>query len=269
MVVIGIGQAGCNIASCFSKGNKKILIDADKFPSTCKRVEDYEKKCPAFKKELSFREKKCWVILGGAGKVAGASLRIMEKIKDKEINVVYICPDPILSTPIQLKRHRVTFNVIQEFARSGLLNSVYLISNKQILDIVGEGPISSVYSQANNTLANIIETIEYFKSEQPIFGSIAEPKEISRIRTFGIGFIEKNEEKLLFPLDNITETGYIYSVSQEKLEGKNDLLSVIKQKITHDKNNEIISSFSIFSSAHNKSFYYSIKCTHHIQLEEK
>ena len=269
MVVIGIGQAGCNIVSCFSKGNKKILIDANKFPSTCKKVEDYEMKCPAFKKELIFKDKECWVILSGAGKVAGATLRILEKIKDKQINVVYICPEPLLSTPIQLKRNRVVFNILQEYTRSGLLNSIYLVSNRQMLDIVGEGPISSVYDKMNSTLANIIETIEYFKTQQPVLGSIAETKEVSRIKTFGIGFLEKNEEKLVFPLDNSTETCYIYSVSKEELENENDLLSVIKQKISYDKETNIISSFSIFSSLYDQSFYYSIKCTHHIQLEEK
>ncbi len=89
MVIIGLGKAGCNIASWFGKGHKKILFDASKFPSTCKKTEDYEAKCPAFKKELSFKEKECYFVLSGAGKIAGASLRIMEKIKDKKINVIY------------------------------------------------------------------------------------------------------------------------------------------------------------------------------------
>ena len=269
MVVIGIGNAGCNIASHFSKAHKKILIDADRFPSTCKKTEDYEAKCPAFKKELSFKDSECYVILCGAGKVAGASLRIMEKIKDKKINVVYICPDPIMINSMEARRHKVVFNVLQEYARSGLLNKLYLISNREMIEIAGEGPIQSVYESANKTIANIIETIEYFKSDNPVLGSIAETKEISRICTFSIGFVEKNEEKLTFLLDNITESCYIYSVSEEEIKEKNNLLSQIKRKISDDKENNIISSFAIFNSLHNQTFYYSIKCTHHIQLEEK
>ena len=120
----------------------------------------------------------------------------------------------------------------------------------------------------NQTVANVVETIEYFKNTEPVLGSIAEQKEVSRIKTFGIGFIEKNEEKLLFPLDNITETGYIYSVSQDELDQQNDLLSTIKEKIAEDKDNNILSSFSIFSSIHDQSFFYSIKSTHYIQKGE-
>ena len=265
MVVIGIGAAGCNVVSCFTKGHKKILFDIDKFPSTCTKAEDFEKKCPAFKKELSFREKECWVFVSGAGKVAGATLRILEKIKDKKINVVYISPDSLLATPIQTRRNKVVFNVLQEYARSGMLNAIYLVSNRRMFDIVGEGPISSVYKNINRSLANIVETITFFKSQKPVLGSVAEPKTVSRIRTFGIGFIEKNEEKLTFPLDNTTETSYIYSVSQDELDEQNDLLSTIKEKISEDGENNILSSFAIFSSIHEQSFFYSIKNTHFIQ----
>lgn len=268
MVVIGIGGAGCHIASCFSKGHKKILLNIDKFPSTCKKVEDFEAKCPAFKKELSFRQKECWVIVSGAGKVAGATLRILEKIKNKTINVVYICPDPLLATPIQLKRHKVVFNVLQEYARSGLFNSIYLVSNREMLNIAGEGPISSIYGDVNKTIANIIETIEYFKSQEPVLGSIADSNDISRIKTFGIGHLEKNQENLAFLLDNVTEIGYIYSVSQDELDQQNDLLTEIKEKIQKDKESKILSSFAIFSSFHEQSFFYSIQSTHYIQKGE-
>jgi hypothetical protein len=268
MVVIGIGEAGCKIASCFSKGHKKILLDIDKFPSTCKKVEDFESKCPSFKKELTFRQKECWVFVCGAGKVSGATLRILEKIKTKKINIVYICPDPILATPIQLKRHKVAINILQEYVRSGLLNSMYLVSNREILNIAGEGPISSMYESANRMIANVIESVEFFKKQTPVLGSIAETKDISRIKTFGIGNLEKNEENLAFLLDNVTEIGYIYSVSQDQLDQQNDLLNIIKDRISKDKENKILSSFAIFSSEYEQSFFYSIQSTHYIQKGE-
>ena len=265
MVVIGIGTAGCNVASCFSKGNKKILINRDKFPKTCKTVEDYENKCPSLKKELTFSQKECWVFVCGASKTSGATLRILEKIKNKKLNVVYLVPDSLFSTPIQIKQNRVAFNVLQQYARSGLLNSLYIISNVELVSIAGEGPISDVYRNANHTIVNIIETFEYFKGERAILGNIAETKEISRIKTFSVGVLDKEEEKLLFPLDNITESGYMYSINEDELNQENDLLMSIKDKVAQDKENDILSSFSIFSSPHERSFYYGIKSTHFIQ----
>jgi hypothetical protein len=129
---------------------------------------------------------------------------------------------------------------------------MYLVSNREILNIAGEGPISSMYESANRMIANVIESVEFFKKQKPVLGSIAETKDISRIKTFGIGNLEKNEENLAFLLDNVTEIGYIYSVSQDQL----------------DKENKILSSFAIFSSEYEQSFFYSIQSTHYIQKGE-
>ena len=265
MVVIGIGTAGNNVAKCFSKGHKKILIGPGMFPKTCKTVEDYEKKCPSLKKELTFSQKECWVFVCGASKTSGATLRILEKIKNKKLNVVYLIPDSLLSTPTQIKQDKVAFNVLQEFARSGLLESLYLVSNTALVGITGEGPISDVYRNANTTIANIIETYEYFKQSEPVLGTIAETKEVSRIRTFSVGVLDEDEEKLLFPLDNITESGYMYSINEDDLHQESGLLMSIKDRVAQDKEKSLFSSFAIFSSPHEKSYFYSIKSTHFIQ----
>ena len=265
MVVIGIGTAGCKVVKCFSKGYKKICIGPDKFPKTCKNVEDYENKCPSLKKELTFSQKECWVFVCGASKTSGATLRILEKIKNKNLNVVYLTPDNLLSTPIQTKQDKVAFNVLQEYARSGLLTSLYLVSNVSLVSISGEGPISDVYRNANAMIANIIETIDYFKTQEPVLRTIAETKQVSRIKTISIGVLEEDEEKLLFPLDNITESGYMYSINEDELNQENDLLMSIKDKVAQDKENNLLSSFAIFSSPHERSFYYAIKSTHFIQ----
>jgi len=268
MVLIGIGNAGSNLLDCFGEHHKKVTIMPDDFPKQCKITEDYEEHCPDFSKRLKFKEDECWVALCGAGKVAGCTLRVLETIKNKKINIVYICPDPAMITPIQAKRHKVVFNVLQEFTRSGLLNKVYLFSNKQIINIIGEQSIIDMYININKQIANAIETVEWFKTQQPVLGSPHTPKEISRICTLSVGDFQKNKEKLLFPLDNITETGYIYSISKTQLEKNKDLLKLIKERIINDEENKISSSFAIYPSSHKKSFFYSLKLSHAIQTLE-
>ncbi len=67
----------------------------------------------------------------------------------------------------------------------------------------------------SDPIANIIETIEYFKTQEPVLGSIAETEGNFKNKDVRYRFFwKKNEEKLVFPLDNSTETCYIYSVSQ-------------------------------------------------------
>ena len=122
----------------------------------------------------------------------------------------------------------------------------------------------------NKQVANTIESLEWFKTQEPTIGSIHTEKEISRICTVSVGNFKKNEEKVLFSLDNITETCYIYSISKQQLEKNKDLLKLIKSRVIDEENNQITSSFAIYPSEHKQSFFYSLKLTHVIQtLEEK
>jgi hypothetical protein len=268
MVLIGIGTAGHNLVNCFGDQHKKIFILAKDFPKKCSKVDDFEEFCPNFSKRLKFAEEECWVALCGASKVSGCVLRALEKIKTKKINIIYISPDPTIVTPTQSKIHLHTFNVIQQYTRSGLFNRMYLFSNKEIIKIIGDQPITKMYSMINKQIANSIETVEWFKTQTPILGSPHTPKIISRICTLSVGDFQRKQEKMLFPLDNVTETGYIYSISKTQLEKNKELLNDIKEKVIQDEKNNILSSFAIYPSEHKKSFFYSLKLSHVIQTLE-
>ena len=73
------------------------------------------------------------------------------------------------------------------------------------------------------------------------------PGETKRIYTIGIYDIENNQENLFFPLDNVREKGYIYSISKgEASNGKRSAQtdrSQMKEKLS-DENMSI--SFGVF-----------------------
>jgi hypothetical protein len=265
MVLIGIGNAGHNLINEFSDHHKKISITSEDFPKKCKKTEDYEQYCPDFSDRFDFSDDECWVALCGSGKVAGCSLRVLETIKHKKINIMYIYPDTTLCNTVQLKRNKVLYGVLQEYTRSGLFNRMYLFSNKNVLEIIGNQPITEMYNMINKQIANSIETLEWLKSQNPVMGSDHESKIVSRICTLSAGNFKKNEEKMLFPLDSITEASYLYSVSKKQLEKDKDMLNKIKERIMKDEENNIVSSFAIYPSEHTQSFFYSLKLTHYIQ----
>ena len=272
MVVIGLGTAGCNVAALFKKyGNYKVvLLDEGKGIPKCASVEECEEKTPNLKRnKLKGVKGDVIFIVCGASKVASASLKILEQIKDCNIKVVCINPDPFFTPSEYMKRNRVIACVLQQFARSGLFSELTLYDNNSITDITGQGSVKNFYAKINETIASAIHAMNYFDNTDPIFGSRHTPRGISRIKTIAIGSVEKNEEKLYFPLDNITETCYIYSINEDELETDNDLLSRIKQKISSDEQSNIKSSFCIYSSDSQQSYFYSIKYTHYIQLEDK
>tara|TARA_Y100000114_G_C11724896_1_gene310419 strand:+ start:54 stop:875 length:822 start_codon:yes stop_codon:yes gene_type:complete len=270
MVVIGLGSAGCGIVDHFSSSHTKIKITQDDFPKSCTTEEQYEENCPNFfrGKNSRFRNSKfdeCWFFLCGGSMCSSATLRILESIKDKRINIGYVFPDIDWASPQVITRHKVVFNILQEYARSGLLNKIVIFSNKNILNIVGDQPITVMYDAINRQIANTVESVLWFSSQSPVLGGTHKAKNISRIMTLSVGNFKENKEKLMFFLDNTTETSYIYSISKQKLESDKNLLNVIKKRIKNDEENNIISSFAIFASEHKQSFFYSLKYTHQIQ----
>ena len=203
MVIIGLGKAGTNIANLFKvdKNYKVLTYDGGDNVPAQSSAEEYESKFTK-KRELSrIKNKTVWLFVCGAGKVAGATLRLLEQVKDNKINVVYIVPDLSILSDQAKKRHKVTSGVLQEYARSGLLNAIYFVSNDSMIEIVGESPLTSYYDKINELVFNCVHSLNVYADTEPIFGGSHEPKEISRIRTFAFREVEKEKKKLFFPLN--------------------------------------------------------------------
>ena len=268
MITIGLGNAGINI--CRKLENlgkyKTVELHGGKGLPECQTHEEYESSVPKLGNKLRLgKDQDIWLIVCGAARVSGATLAILEQIKDREVKVMYIVPDSFFMSATQKKQHRVVFNVLQQYARSGMIHSVWLVDNKQTTTIVGEGALGSYYDNVNSAVSNFLANYNWFKNTEPIMGNLHEPKEISRIRTLSIGDTKDNEEKLYFLLDNITESCYYYSISSEDKENDKQLLSRIRSYIENKQQ----TTFGIWENGSNHSFFYSIKYTHYIQSEEK
>ena len=137
MNIIGLGKAGCNIASKFEKYPPYTVykIDVGKQGERCfdvpeyETTEEYEEKLPhmgSFLKEISGET---LFILAGGGAVSCACLRILESLDSRAITLLYIQPELTLLNSIQMSRESLVRGVLQQYARSGLLKRMYLISN--------------------------------------------------------------------------------------------------------------------------------------------
>ena len=272
MVVIGLGQAGQNI--CESVANmsniRTVILDAGKGIPKSVSHESYEQNVPKLGKKLKLgREQDVWFVVCGAGMIASATLAILEQIQDRNVRVALISPDPFLLSKTQTKHNKVVWNVLQEYARSGMINSVYLFSNRYMESFIGQGTIDDLYTNINNGVANFIVTNHWFETKQPRIGSLYEPKITSAIRTVSLGKIEDHEENLYFPLDNITEVCYYYSINEERIKSEKNLLTKIKEHVILEREGGKEASFAIWQNDTEYSYFYSIKHTHYIQTEEK
>jgi len=270
VVIIGIGRAGCNVCDSVSKISniRTVKLDGGVGLPKCETHEEYDKSVPKLARKLKLKDtKKVWLVVCGAGRVSGATLGVLEQLKPREINVAFIHADPFFCPPHQQKQNKVVFNVLQEYARSGLINSLYLFSNKHLEAIVGEESLSNYFDKINDAIANAIVSIDHFRSTDPIMGAHHDASDISRIRTVSLKQLSDEEENFYFPLDNVTESCYLYSVASDEIKNNKNLLTTIRKQVILDKERGVKSSFGVFENSSDYSYFYSLKFTHYIQKE--
>ena len=279
MNVIGLGQAGCNIADMLSAypQYKTYKIDVGIEGTRCYNVkrqkgpEEYEKNVPSMKTFFRGIEGETLFIVGGSGHISAMCLRIMEQIKDKcEISVLYIKPDTSLLSKNKTLHEKATFNILQQYARSGLLKMLYLVSNINLENILGEVPIIGYNSKINELIVSTVHMVNVFRNSSPVMGGIEDPAEASRIATFGISDIEGNEEKSFFTLDRTKEKCYIYSINEERLKTEGDLRKKIVSTVKEQSEAEDLKvSFGVFPTNYQQDYCYILNYTSIIQSDNR
>ena len=277
MNVIGLGQAGCNIADMLSAypQYKTYKIDVGIEGTRCydvkkqKGPEEYEKNVPSMKTFFRGIKGETLFVVGGSGSISAMCLRIMEQIKDKcEISVLYIRPDTSLLSKNKTLQESATYGVLQEFARSGLLEMLYLVSNINLENILGNVPIIGYIDKINELLVSTVHMINVFRNSEPVMGGIEDPQEASRIATFGISDIEGNEEKSFFSLDRAKERCYIYSINEERLKTDGDLRKKIVSHVKEQSETEDLKvSFGVFPTNYQQDYCYILNYTSIIQSD--
>lgn len=267
MIIAGIGEAGKNIANLFKPHSKiyKILIfDENDGIDSKATVEEYDEEVIKINSKTLKAHDEAILFVCGSGKVAGCTLRVLEALSALQTTVFYIVPDVEFCSREEKMRHRVHFNVLQQYARSGKIKNLTLVSNKCLIENVGAGPITRYYEKVNYYLYSLIQNLLYCLHTKPEFGQIQKPKEFSRISTIGVGHFEKDEEILLFPLDNITESCYLYNIDEDDLNNDETVLPRIQERVRGNKSKERETSYAIWQAS-DENVFYSIHYTHFIQ----
>jgi hypothetical protein len=266
MLMVGLGEAGKNIAKLFkphTKNYKIIIFDENDGLEPKSSVEEYDEQEIKLKHKALSKHDEAMLFVCGSGKVAGATLRLLEALKDFETTVVYIVPDLEFASNREQKRHRAHFGILQEYTRSGMIHEMIVLDNKKMFEVAGAGTTLKYYEKVNFFVYTTIQNIMYCRHVKPDFGRLHEKKEISRISTIGLGKF-REQEKLLFLLDNITETCYIINIEEEDLDNDESIIPSCQEIIRENKSLDRNSSFAIWKSS-DENHFFSIHYTHFIQ----
>ena len=272
--VIGLGNAGCKIADLLSQYPQYSCYKFDvglkqskhNFPiKEYEKLEDYEQKMPSPRAFLREIKDDVLFIVAGGGKVGSCALRILQSIKKKKISVLYIRPELSLLNDTQTTLEKMTYSVLQEYARSGLFHELILVSNSQMDKILGGLTIKEYQSGINQLLSSTLHMVNVYRNIQPLVTTFDKKPRGVRISTIGICDHESAEEKMFFPLDNVSDIEYYYAYDTKEIEGNNSLLSEVKNNINQKKKVIKRVTYGVYETDYEQNYLYCIQGTSIIQ----
>tara|TARA_B100001123_G_scaffold235132_1_gene263724 strand:- start:637 stop:1476 length:840 start_codon:yes stop_codon:yes gene_type:complete len=231
--IIGLGTAASRIAEKFTTTKNYNVYQLHhgverktKYKYKLKEYESpeqYEKNIPDLRKFFAEVNDNIQFIVAGSSFSSNYCLGILEQLKDKKVDLFYIQPDTELMTGTPKLLDKIVFSVLQEYSRSGLLNSFTPISNVMIEKTLGDIPIKTYYDKINDSIFSTIHYINYFTHAEPEIGMHSKPLDINRIRAYGLLDVRNLEEKWLYELDMERDVCYYLCINKDRLEKEGGL----------------------------------------------
>ena len=276
MIVIGLGKAGCNIAKAFSKFPQyetygiDTTKEADISIKERKSHEDYDANFPSLKKKLKFKDENVLVVTAGAGSISGGVLRLLEQIKNNSVRVLYVEGDLSIMSETQKKQERVVSCILQEYARSGILQQIIMVSNAHLERTIGDMSIIGYYDTLNQAIVNIVHMLNVFKHSEPVIGNFITPSEISRICTIGAVDISTDDEtvykeKWFYPLTHAKDVVYYYGIGEDDLKNDGTLFRKINNFVKSRLDTGTNVSYGVFKTSYEQKYCYCVKHTSMVQ----
>lgn len=275
MNIVGLGRPGCSVAREFEKYPQYnvFYIDCEdnnysRFLKIAKQDthEDYEKN---YKKlNLSKCKGPTTLVLSGAGNISGAALRILEQIKASEITVLYVKPNPGDLGEAARLRDRITFGVLQQYARSGLLKRLYVVDNKMVESVIENVSIASYWKDINNVISSTYHMLSVFENTEPILTNLSPIPATSKIGTFGVMSFDNFNQRRFYSLNKPRTRRYFFGVNEETLKEGSGLLTKIRSFTEENKEEKVDSGFAIYQTNYDHNYAYCVEYATLIQEEE-
>ena len=277
--IVGLGTAASAIARKFKDISQYNVYEmhgavarTSKYKFKLKSYEtpeEYENNIPDVSKFFKDCSNHVQFFVMGSSFSSNYTLGILEQLKDKKIDLIYIKPDTELLTGYPVLIENVTFGVLQEYARSGMVNSITLISNLNLEMCMGDLPIKTYYDSLNQFVFSTIHHVNYFVHTEPEIGQVSKPSELNKIRAIAGLNVKNLEEMWLFDLDTPRELCYYLAINSERLETEGGLHKRIVDMLKEKPRNAFRKiSYAIYETPYND-FGFCVAHTNVVQNNQK
>ena len=277
MNIVGLGNAGCRLAKKFEKYDQYSVFFVDTpgaewgttttYISEQKTHEEYEKNTKNLKIK-KINTDPTVVILSGAGKISGASLRLLEALKAKKVAIMYIKPNNQDMSKQAKLRHKITFGILQEYARSGVVEHLHIVDNKKVEEVLGSVSIENYWNEMNDVIFSTFHMINVFQNTEPLLTTSLKPHQAAKISTMGVVNFESLKEKTFFDMTAIRNKKYFFGINKSTLEQNKELLHRIRNFSSKGASDDCDVGFSIYSTDYPVNYVYSIHYTSFVQEQQ-
>ena len=277
--VIGLGKSGCAIVEELTsypeyrvyKIDSKINERASLSLGSYADMEQYEKNLDKDEVSIYLRSIKpgddVLLVVEGGDPVAGAALGILECIRDANIHVAYVLPDRTMISQVAKRDDKISFNVFQQYARSGIFEKLFLINKLDVENLMGDVPVQEYEKRISYFIGYVIAMINYFDHIEPKIANKIETLEHCRIVTFGLSSLDDkgDETQLLFPLEGITDIHFYYGIPVTDVAADSGLMKKIKNHVKKYASPAQSVSFSVYETTFEQQMILCVAYSHKIQ----
>jgi hypothetical protein len=274
--VIGFGTAGCNIAAKFEEfpQYKVHYVDVDRkgerchnFPK-CTSMEQAEQKTPKFGRLKKTQVGKDIIfICAGSGITSGGILQTLERLQSFNVKVVYVRPNSKFIANEARLREKAVYGILQAYARAGLIDRLYLVSNNNVAKVIGPLSLYEYFDRVNEFIRDHVNMLEHIKKmNKYIINNSSEPNEINRISTIGVFNMATKTESYFHDMEDIREKNFFYLIRDETLKQKNDFLEdIVQSSEAATEGDAMTVAYSVTPSTYEDDYVFIEVHTNHIQ----
>ena len=260
--IIGLGKLGCAIAEELTAHPEYRIYKIDTTISErgslalgeLGGMDDFESKFDSVEAEVYLRsiraDDEVLLVVQGGEPITGCTLKLLSTIKDAKINVLYVCPDRDMISETQKRDDKIAFNILQEYARSGVFEKIFLVKKPAVESLMGDVSIHEYEKNISYFISYVLAMINYFNHTDPIVSNKFHPVDWCRIVTFGVSSLEEANSPVnyLFPLESVADLHFFYGVPKDDLEKDPTLMKRIKDHVKHHQTPYTSTSFSVYST---------------------
>ena len=276
--IIGLGKMGCAIAEEFSEHPEYRIFKIDS--SIEERgslalgefgdMQEYEEQLDVAAVEVYLRSIKptdeVLLVMTGGEPIGGTALKILGSIQDCEISLIYVCPERSMISQVEKRDDKIAFNVVQEYARSGVINNVFLVDKGSIETMMGDVSITDYERSLCHLISYTVAMINYFQHTKPILKNGGAPMPWSRIGAYGISSLDEGHKlQMMFPLKDVADLHFYYGFPRQDLDSDPTLMKQIKQHTRFYGDTSKSTSFSVYSTTFEKPMVLAVAYSSTIQ----